>query len=182
MTTTMFDIAELLEEYDRARAYTDDLWQDLTDEEVSWRPRPESSAIGWHLGHQASVAHFMVRNLVAAEASPDPGLEPVMDSATAETDRGDLPARAAIAGYRAAVAERVHARLGDIDRGRVGAPHQLRVVGQHLLVALINHEYQHDQWIGEMRSGELGHALPPRPVSARLSELDGYTVVMTPSG
>jgi hypothetical protein len=32
-----------------------------------------------------------------------------------------------------------------------------------LLTALINHEYQHDQWISEVRAGQLGHALPADP-------------------
>jgi hypothetical protein len=175
----MYDLEELLEEYDRARAYTETLWQDLPTEEIRWRPRPEFSPIGWHLGHQATVAHFMVRNFTAAEASLDPGLEPLMDSANPEVDRGELPAPDRIARYRTAVAERVHIRLRDIDQGRVVAPNQLRVVGQHLLVALINHEYQHDQWISEVRHRDLGHGLPPRPASERLTEIDGYTIIVT---
>jgi hypothetical protein len=175
---SVFDLAELLEEYDRACAYTDALWQDLPAEEIRWRPRPQFSPIGWHLGHQAAVAHFMVRNFTAAEPSLDPRLEPVMDSAKPEVDRGDLPAPDRIARYRAAVTERVHVRLRDIDQGRVGAPNQLRVVGQHLLVALINHEYQHDQWISEVRHRDLGRGLPPRPDSPRLYEIDGYTVIV----
>jgi hypothetical protein len=179
MTTIMYELAELLDEYDRACTYTDMLWEDLPDDEIRWRPRPDYSPIGWHLGHQAAVAHFMVRNLTAAEPSPDPDLEPVMDSANPEADRGDLPALARIAGYRGAVRARVHVRLHEIDQGRVGAPNQLRVVGQHLLIALINHEYQHDQWISEVRHRDLGHDLPPRPASERLTEIDGYTVVVT---
>ena len=87
----MPDIELLLREYDRARAYTDDLWRDLTAEEVVWRPHENFSAIGWHLGHQAHVAHFMTRNLTAAEPSPDPALDAVMDSATPEPGRGGLP-------------------------------------------------------------------------------------------
>jgi hypothetical protein len=174
---TMFDLGDLLDEYDRARAYTDTLWQDLPETEVRWRPRPQFSPIGWHLGHQAAVAHFMVRNLTAAEPSPDGDLEPIMDSATPEVDRGDLPSPQRIAAYRSAVAQRVHVRLGDIDQGRVNAAGQLRVIGQHLLVALINHEYQHDQWIAEVREGHLGHPLPARPFSKRLTEIDGYMVV-----
>jgi hypothetical protein len=174
----MFEIAELLDEYDRARAYTDALWQDLTDNEIRWRPHPGFSPIGWHLGHQATVAHFMVRNLIAAEPSPDPYLEPIMDSAYPEADRGDLPGMDRITGYRAIVAKRVHARVRDIDSGQVGAPNQLRVVGGHLLIALINHEYQHDEWISEVRHRDLGHDLPVRPTSERLTEIDGYTVIL----
>ena len=47
----------------------------------------------------------------------------------------------------------------------------------HLLVALINHEYQHDQWIGEVRADNLGHALPADPDSDQLSRVDGYLVL-----
>ena len=82
---------ELVAELHRAWAFTDALWLDLTDAEIRWRPNESSSAIGWHLGHQAAVAHFMVRNLLAAEPSPDPELDALMDSATAESARGDLP-------------------------------------------------------------------------------------------
>ncbi|GLW06519.1 hypothetical protein Misp01_16490 [Microtetraspora sp. NBRC 13810] len=174
------EIAELLAEYDRARAFTDSLWRDLSPEEVRWRPSEESSAIGWHLGHQAHVAHFMVRNLTAAEPSPDPALDGLMDSATPEKARGELPDLNRLAAFRSTVAERVHARLGAIREGRVGAPAQLGMVAQTLLVALINHEYQHDQWIGEVRERDLGHDLPPAPTSDRLTVLDGYTVVCWP--
>jgi hypothetical protein len=177
----VFDVAELLVEYDRARAYTDSLWQDLTDEEVRWRPGEQASAIGWHLGHQAHVAHFLVRNLTAAEPSPDPTLDALMDSASPEPARGNLPGLDRLATFRQTVAERVHARLGAIDEGRVGAPQQLRIVAQHLAVVLINHEYQHDQWIGEVRRRDLGHALPPDPESDRLVRLDGYHVLCQPS-
>src|SRR5699024_8426954 len=81
-------LPELLAEYDRALAYTEDLWRDLDPDEVVWRPHQDSSAIGWHLGHQAHVAHFMVRNLTAAEPSPDPDLDGIMDSANPEQFRG----------------------------------------------------------------------------------------------
>jgi DinB superfamily len=50
----MHDVEALLREYDRARAYTDELWKDLSPDEVTWRPHENSSAIGWHLGHQAT--------------------------------------------------------------------------------------------------------------------------------
>jgi hypothetical protein len=173
----MFDVAELLIEYDRARAYTDHLWRDLGVEEVHWRPDQNSSAIGWHLGHQAHVAHFMVRNLTAAEPSPDPALDHLMDSAYPEPNRGDLPGLERLAAFRATVADRVHVRINAIDDGQVGAPAQLRIVAQHLLVVLINHEYQHDRWIGEVRSRDLGHALPADPDSDRLVNIDGYTMI-----
>jgi hypothetical protein len=174
----MFHLSELMVEYDRARAYTDTLWQDLPDEEIRWRPRPDFSPIGWHLGHQPAVAHFMVRNLIAAEPSPDPGLELIMDSASPEADRGDLPALDRIVRFRAAVAARVHVRFSEVDEGRLGASNQLRVVGQHVLVALINHEYQHDQWISEVRDRDLSRALPPRATSERLTEIDDYPVII----
>ncbi len=119
MTTA--SIAELLTEYDRALAHTDSLWRDLTLDEVHWRAGEQASAIGWHLGHQAAVAHFMVRNLTAAEPRIDPELDALMDSATPEPDRGALPDLARLADYRRTVAERVHLRVGDIDAGRVGA-------------------------------------------------------------
>lgn len=178
----MFDIPQLLREYDRARAYTDQLWRDLTADEVCWRPDENFSAIGWHLGHQAHVAHFMVRNLTAAEPSPDPDLDPVMDSANPEPGRGRLPDLARLARFRSDVADSVRARIGAIRDGRVGAPRQLSVVATVLLTALINHEYQHDRWIGEVRSDRLGHALPDRPRSDLLTELDGYLVVCDPPG
>ncbi|MFI5614135.1 DinB family protein [Amycolatopsis sp. NPDC051903] len=177
----MHEVPELLREYDRARAYTDLLWQDLTPDEVTWRPHENSSAIGWHLGHQAHVAHFMVRNLTAAEPSPDPELDGLMDSANPERFRGALPTIERLTTFRNTVADRVHARLGAIAGGHVGAPGQLTVVAQHLLVALINHEYQHDQWIGEVRARNLGHVLPPDPDTDRISRLDGY-LVLNPLG
>ncbi len=170
-------LAELLEEYDRAVAYTDSLWADLSDDEVRWRPVERSSAIGWHLGHQAAVAHYLVRNLTAAEPSLDPALDALMDSATDEPDRGHLPTLDRLADYRRAVAERLHVRIGDIDAGAVGAPTQLRVIATGLLVAVINHEYQHSTWIGEVRSGPLGKPMPAPPTSDRLTTLDGYPVV-----
>ncbi|MGW0819089.1 DinB family protein [Streptomyces viridiviolaceus] len=172
----MHELTALLREYDRARAYTDELWRDLTPDEVTWRPHEDSSAIGWHLGHQAHVAHFMIRNLTAAEPSPDPELDGLMDSANPEKFRGALPTVDRLAAFRETVAERVHARIGDIAAGQVGAPTQLMVVANHLLIALINHEYQHDQWISEVRADNLGHALPPDPESDWLSRIDGYLI------
>lgn len=170
-------IPDLLREYERALAYTSDLWTDLTADEVRWRADEESSAIGWHLGHQPAVAHFMVRNLTAAEPSPDPDLDTLMDSATPPSDRGDLPSIERLASYRENVAERVRVRLGDIDSGDVGAPDQLRVIARTLLVAVINHEYQHSKWISEVRSEVHGRSLPTTPTSPLLSSIDGYNVV-----
>jgi hypothetical protein len=173
----MQELKALLTEYDRARAYTDDLWTDLTPDEVVWRPHEDSSAIGWHLGHQAHVAHFMIRNLTAAEPSPDPALDALMDSANPEKFRGALPTVERLATFRDTVAERVHARIGAIAAGEVGAPAQMAIVATHLLTALVNHEYQHDQWIGEVRAADLGHPLPDDPRSDRLSRVDGYLVL-----
>ncbi len=173
----MPELGDLLREYDRALAYTDELIGGLTPDEVHWRPNEESSAIGWHLGHQAAVAHFMVRNLTAAEPSPDPDLDPVMDSATPERQRGDLPPVDRIVAYRDAVADRVRFRIGNIAAGDVGAPAQLAVVAANLMTAIIDHEYQHDQWIGEVRMNDLGHALPDRPASPLLTEIDGYLIL-----
>ena len=67
--------------------------------------------------------------------------------------------------------------MGDIAAGRVGAPAQLTIVGHHLLTALVNHEYQHDQWIGEVRSRDLGHLLPDDPAADGLGRVDGYLVL-----
>jgi hypothetical protein len=168
---------DLVAELHRAWAFTDALWLDLTDAEVRWRPNENSSAIGWHLGHQAAVAHFMVRNLLAAEPSPDPELDALMDSATPAPARGDLPHLERLGRYRAAVSERVIARVDAIRAGDVGAPEQLSVVAAGLVRTLVNHEYQHDQWIAEVRSRDLGHPLPTSPVSQLLTVLDGYTIL-----
>jgi hypothetical protein len=100
-----------------------------------------------------------------------------MDSANPEQFRGALPTVERLTWFRDTVAERVHARIGDIAGGRVSAPNQLAVVARHLLVALINHEYQHDQWIGEVRARNLGHALPPDPDTDLITRLDGYLVL-----
>jgi hypothetical protein len=119
----------------------------------------------------------MIRNLTAAEPSPDPGLDALMDSANPEQFRGALPTVQRLATFRDAVADRVHARVGDIAAGHVGAPAQLAIVATHLLTALVNHEYQHDQWISEVRAQNLGHALPPDPEADGLARIDGYLVL-----
>ncbi len=170
-------LASLLHEYATAVSYTDDLWRDLTVDEVHWRPVPDSSAIGWHLGHQAAVAHYMVRNLTAAEPSPDGELDSLMDGATEERQRGDLPGLERIGDYRSAVAERVRFRVGNIDAGDVGAPIQLRRIAENMMTAIVNHEYQHAKWIGETRSQQFGHAMPDLPTSEYLSVVEGYVMV-----
>ncbi len=119
----------------------------------------------------------MVRNLTAAEPSPDAGLEPLMDSATPERQRGDLPDLRRLHEFRTTVAERVRARTSAIAAGEVGAPAQLGLVAVTLLTAVINHEYQHDTWIAEVRGRDLGRDLPPLPVADCLTTLDGYLVV-----
>ncbi|CAL9280100.1 DinB family protein [Streptomyces sp. SudanB52_2052] len=100
-----------------------------------------------------------------------------MDSARPETFRGALPTIERLTAFRDTVAARVHARMNDIAGGRVAAPGRLTVVARHLFVALINHEYQHDQWIGEVRANDLGHALPSDPDTGRVSRLDGCLVL-----
>ena len=64
-----------------------------------------------------------------------------------------------------------------VNTGQVGAPEQLGAVSQTLLVALINHEYQHDQWVAEVRGRDLGHPLPDDPGTARLTRVDGYLML-----
>lgn len=173
----MLDLVELLAEYDRSLEYTQLLTCDLTAEELNWRPDENSSAIAWHLGHQAHVAHFMVRNLVAAEPSPDTEFDRLMDSANPEPERTGLPSVERLTAFRSAVADRVRTRIGAVEAGQVGAPGQLRTVARTLLVALINHEYQHDQWVAEVRARDLGHPLPDDPESARLTRVDGYLML-----
>ena len=100
-----------------------------------------------------------------------------MDSANPEPGRGALPDLARLATFRDNVAHSVHQRIGDIRDGTVGAPKQLTIVAKVVMAALINHEYQHDEWISEVRSRDLGHALPERPTSDLLIEADGYLAV-----
>jgi DinB superfamily len=174
-------LRDLLGEFERALAYTDDLQVGLTPEQIAWRPDPESSAIGWHLGHQPAVAHFMLRNLLAAEPSIDADLDALMDSATPERHRGDLPSLDRIRAYRSEVASRVHDRIGQVDQGAVGAPNQLRLIASTVLIAIVNHEYQHSKWIGELRTDAFGLDLPPLPSSPRLNVIDDYVVLKEPS-
>ncbi len=173
-------LRDLLDELDRSHAYTDDLQSGLTPAQIAWRPNADSSAIGWHLGHQAAVAHFMLRNLIAAEPSIDVDIERLMDSATPERQRGGLPSIGRIRDLHTAVAERIHFRIGEIDRGAVGAPNQLQVIASTLLVSIVNHEYQHTKWIAEVRTDMFGLDAPPLPGSPRLTVIDGYAVLSEP--
>ena len=52
----------LRDEYDLAWRYTQSLYADLPEADVHWHPAPQNSNVGWHLGHQAAVTHFLVRN------------------------------------------------------------------------------------------------------------------------
>jgi DinB family protein len=177
MSGRLTPLPELLEEYDRALAYTDELWRDLRPDEVVWRPHQDFSPIGWHLGHQAHVAHFMIRNLTAAEPSPDPELSELLDSASPEKSRGALPTIEHLSRFRETVAERVRARIDDIAGRRVSAPEQLTVIAGHMLTAIINHEYQHDQWISEVRLQNLGYPLPDDPDTGTICRVDGYLLL-----
>jgi hypothetical protein len=100
-----------------------------------------------------------------------------MDSANPEPERTGLPSVERLTTFRSAVADRVRARVKAVDAGQVGSPDQLRTVAQTLLIALINHEYQHDQWVAEVRARDLGHALPDDPETARLTRVDGYLML-----
>jgi len=171
------ELPDLLGEYTTALAYTDALYVDLSQDEVHWRPVPESSAIGWHLGHQAAVAHYMMRNLTAAEPPIDPALDALMDSATVETQRGELPDLGVISNYRKTVGKSVRHTVDRIERGDVGAPAQLRRIAEAMMTAIINHEYQHSKWIGETRSEQFGHDMPDTPTSDFLTLVDGYVMV-----
>jgi hypothetical protein len=174
--TTTVDLAELMAEYEQARDYTLGLIAELDDGAIRWRPREQASGIGWHLGHQGAVNHFMIRNLTAAEPSVDPTLDALFDSATPEPCRGQLPPVAEILDYRDTIAARTRAIIERIATGDVRAPAQLTIVATTLLVSLINHEYQHDCWIGEVRA-TLGCSASPDPMSTRLTTIDGYLIL-----
>jgi AcrR family transcriptional regulator len=167
---------DLLDEYRSARRYGAALVDALTTEQIRWRPHEHSSAIGWHLGHQAAVAHYLVRNLTAAEPSVDPTLDRLFDSATPEPERGELPAVDELEAYRDEVAARVEATITRIDGGEIGAPSQLPVIARVVMRAVVNHEYQHDRWIREVRD-TLTDVPAPEPDSVRLVVIDGYHVL-----
>ena len=170
------NLGMLRDEYDQARRYTQSLYADLSEADVQWRPAPKSSGIGWHLGHQAAVNHFLLRNLLAAEPSLNPQFDALFDAATPEEQRGQLPPLSAILAYREAVARRTHAHLDALLAGPRPAAQQATYAMGPLLVSLINHEYQHDCWVREVRA-LLGHNTPDRVFSRRVRQVDGYWVL-----
>mgnify|MGYP000209273262 CR=1 FL=1 len=171
-------LPNLIAEYTAAQNYSLALVDGLTPDQVFWRPDSNSSAMAWHLGHQGAVNHYMVRNLTAAEVSFNTEFDRVFDSATPEPGRGDLPPLDEITEYRQAIASSTASVIDRIDRGDVGAPEQLKLIAQGLMVAVINHEYQHAKWIGEGRSSFTGEPAPA-PVSTNLVEVEGYSMVGT---
>ena len=173
---TTLGLSDLLAEYDAAQAYSIKLVTVLTSEQVAWRPDENSSAIGWHLGHQAAVNHYMVRNLTAAEPTINAGFDAVFDSATPEHGRGELPSLNEIMDYRNAIAASTSSTVARIDRGDVGAPDQLRQIATGMLRAIINHEYQHAKWVAEVRA-TMTDRPAPEPSSSRLAQVDGYYMV-----
>ena len=173
------DLDALIGEYELALAHTDELTRGLDDEQLFWRPNESSSAIGWHLVHQPAVADFLLRNLTAAAPRLDPELELIADSATPEKARGHLPDRDHIHWFRREVAGRVRRGVQRISAGDVGAPNQLRIVATSLMIAVINHEYQHDVWIAEVRTDRFGLQSVDPPRSPALTTVDGYPVIST---
>jgi hypothetical protein len=137
-------------------------------EEVSWRPTPDSSAIGWHLGRARRSLHA---GTSAPPTSPGPA-HALMDSASlnpaAETCQLDQ-----LAAFRRGRSTRIHALDDCHRRSRCRrTPRSNRTVGRHLLTLLINHEYQHDRWIGEVRSDLPRTAAGPS--GACLTLVDNY--------
>ena len=177
--TSRLSLADLLDEHHRAQAYSLALTNDLDPRQIAWRPDDNSSAIGWHLGHQAAVNHYMVRNLTAAEVTFDAAFDKIFDSATAEPHRGDLPSVADIAAYRQAIADSTNAVMARIANGDVGAPAQLQRIAERLMCAVIDHEYQHAKWISEVRSTFI-ETPAPAPTSNRLVDIDGFWMIAGP--
>ena len=166
----------LRDEYDRARRYTQSLYADLPEADIQWRPAPKSSGISWHLGHQAVVNHFLLRNLLAAEPSLNPQFDALFDAVTPEEQRGNLPPLRAIIAYREAVAGRTHTHIDALLAGTRPAVRQVTYAMGPLLVSLINHEYQHDCWVREVRALR-GRATPDTVFSNRVRQVDGYWVL-----
>ena len=167
------DLVTLRGEYDRALEYTRHLYEDLPEADVLWRPREKSSAIAWHLGHQAAVNHFLLRNLFDAEPSIEPRYDALFDAANPEENRGKLPSLADIVAYRQVVASRTHARIEKLLHDSHPAPEQRTTAMQTILINLINHEYQHDCWIAEMRQAR-GSSVPRAIPSQRARNVDGF--------
>jgi len=171
------ELETLRREYDLARRYTQTLYEDLDDTAVHWRPTPQSSSIAWHLGHQGAVTHVLVRNLIDAEPSLNPQFDRLFDAANPQENRGELPSLAEIVVYRDAVKDRIHAHLSALLDGHRPTAHGavqqvVRILGP-ILMSLINHEYQHDCWIREMRS-RVGRGKPDVVFSHRVCQIDGY--------
>ena len=168
----------LRHEYELARQYTLSLYDDLDESSVMWRPSYQGSSIGWHIGHQAAVNHYVLRNWVNRDGSINPAFDSVFDAATEEIGRGFLPPLAEIVAYREIVAARTLERIDEVLSGDCRAPNQMRRVGIAMLVGIINHEYQHDCWVAEVRQ-VLGHSDPPSPISSSpcLVHSDGYWVM-----
>ncbi len=171
------DLATLRDEYYLARRYTQSLYEDLSDFEVYWRPASKCSSIAWHLGHQAMVTHLLLRNLIAGEPSDNPQFDLLFDAARPQEQRGDLPALADIVAYRETMAARTHAHLATVLEGNRTVAHdaaqQVARILVPIVMSLINHEYQHDCWIREMRAG-LKRDKPDAILSQRVVQRDGY--------
>lgn len=176
LMTTEVSLADLLVEHRLAQAYSLSLVEGLSAEQIAWRPNENSSAIGWHLGHQGAVNHYMVRNLTAAEVTFDEAFDKVFDSATPEPYRGELPALDEIVAYRQAIADSTAGVITRIGNGDVGAPTQLERVARRLMCSVIDHEYQHAKWVGEVRDS-LIETFAPMPQSNRLIDVDGYWMI-----
>lgn len=172
------DLETIRYEYELARQYTLRLYDDLDESTIMWRPSYQGSSIGWHLGHQAAVNHYVLRNWVNRDGSIDPTFDGIFDAATEEIGRAFLPPLAEIVAYREIVAARTLERIDEILSGDCRAPDQMRRVGVTMLGGLINHEYQHDCWVAEVRQA-LGHGAGPDPLSTNpcLLQLDGYWVM-----
>jgi hypothetical protein len=171
------DLMTLRDEYELARRYTHSLYEDLSDTELHWRPAPQSSSIAWHLGHQAMVTHVLLRNLIAGEPSLQPQFDTLFDAANPQEQRGNLPSTGEIIAFRDAVAARTQAHLATVLEDGQAAAHnavqQITRIIVPIVVSLINHEYQHDCWIREMRA-LLSRDKPDSVFSARVRHIDGY--------
>jgi hypothetical protein len=172
------DLETMRHEYELARQYTLSLYDGLDESTIMWRPSYQGSSIGWHLGHQAAVNHHALRNWINRDGSINPAFDRIFDAATDEIGRAFLPPLAEIVAYREIVAARTLERIDEILTGDCRAPDQMRRIAVTMLAGLVNHEYQHDCWVGEVRQA-LGHGEPPRALSTNpcLINCDGYWVM-----